>query len=368
MISGFAIEGSASSGNRRPPRTFPGIMDTGTSPKLLSFVDRALIVFAFAGLAVLVWRVSDVFMLVFGGILVAAVLHAAADFLCRHTAIDRHWALLATVVIILLLVGFIGWLVGQLVAAQLGQLWQALPTATSKARQWLEGSPLGQVISQAAASLGHTQQSLAGIAGAATSTLGALIDLVVILFLGLYMAADPELYQRGLLRLVPRRGRAAVDEALKAAGQALRRWLMGQLVAMLLVGLTTGVGLALLGVPLAISLGLVAGVLEFIPYIGPIIAAIPAILIGFSEGPQQALLVAVLYLVVHQLEGNVIMPIVQRWAVSLPPALGILAVVVFGLLFGVLGVLFATPLMVVAMMVVQKLYVEEALDEPKSPP
>jgi predicted PurR-regulated permease PerM len=138
---------------------------------------------------------------------------------------------------------------------------------------------------------------------------------------------------------------------------------------MVIVGLITGVGLWLLEIPLALSLGLIAGLLEFVPFVGPILSAIPAILVAFTQDGMAPLYVVLLYLAVQQIEGNALMPLIQRWAVSLPPALGLIGVVVFGLLFGVLGVLFATPLMVVVMVLTQKLYVEAALrDGPSATP
>lgn len=182
-------------------------------------------------------------------------------------------------------------------------------------------------------------------------------------FLGLFLAADPGLYRRGLLRLIPLRARPRWETALIEAGHALERWLLGQLVAMVCVGVLTGLGLWALGIPLALSLGILAGALDFVPYIGPIAAALPAFLMGLTQSPNLALYVALLYVVVQQIKGNVIVPLAQRWAVSLPPALGIISVIVFGLIFGVPGLLFATPLMVVTLVLVRKLYIEGVLEQ-----
>ena len=124
----------------------------------------------------------------------------------------------------------------------------------------------------------------------------------------------------------------------------------------------TGSALAVLGMPLAMSLGVVAGILEFIPVIGPILAAVPGVLLAFSKGPEMALYVTLVYIAVQQIESNVITPLVQRWAVRLPPVIGLLAVVACGLLFGVLGVVFAMPIAVVVMVMVKKLYVEDTLE------
>jgi predicted PurR-regulated permease PerM len=137
---------------------------------------------------------------------------------------------------------------------------------------------------------------------------------------------------------------------------------MGQGISMLFVGTSTALGLALLGIPLALTLGLVAGALAFIPFFGPIVSGLLAVSLAFMQGPEQALYVAGLCVLIQQIEGNVLMPLVQRWAVELPPVLGITAAVIFGLLFGLPGVVLASPLMVVAMVLVRKLYVEGVLE------
>jgi predicted PurR-regulated permease PerM len=126
---------------------------------------------------------------------------------------------------------------------------------------------------------------------------------------------------------------------------------------MVCVGVMTSTGLMLLGVPLALSLGILAGLCEFVPYLGPIVSSIPAILVAFTVGATPALEVAGLYLLVHALEGYVLVPIIQRRAVSLPPALALVAVVLFGIIFGPLGVIFAHPLMVAVIVLVRRLYI-----------
>ena len=167
---------------------------------------------------------------------------------------------------------------------------------------------------------------------------------------------------QGLLRLLPPRRRPAFQAAMEASGEGLKKWLLGQGVAMLMVGVTVGIGLALLGMPLAPALGLISGLLEFVPFFGPIASALLAVLVAFAQGPQEALYVAIFFVVIQQLEGNVVIPFVQRWAVHMPPLLSVLAVVVFGTLFGVAGVVFGTPLMVVTLVLVERLYVRDTLE------
>jgi predicted PurR-regulated permease PerM len=149
---------------------------------------------------------------------------------------------------------------------------------------------------------------------------------------------------------------------MDAAGRALSRWLLGQLIAMGAVGVAVATGLALLKMPLALALGLISGVLEFIPFLGPIISGTLAVIAAFAQGPEQALWVGLLFLAIQQIEGNVLIPLIQRWAVHLPPALAVASVLIFGTLFGWAGIILGTPLMVVCMVLVKQLYVNEVLE------
>jgi predicted PurR-regulated permease PerM len=195
-----------------------------------------------------------------------------------------------------------------------------------------------------------------------------LADLLLILVGGVYLAAQPKLYRTGLLKLVPPRSRQLAAEALDDSERALRLWLIGQLVAMVIIGTVTGVGLWLLGVPSALTLGIIAGLLEFVAIIGPIIAAIPALLIALTQGVDMALWTLALYVMVQQLESNLLQPIIQQKAVDLPPALLLFSIVVGGLLFGLIGVLLAAPMTVLAYVMIKRLYVLEALNTPTSLP
>ncbi len=327
------------------------------------FTARVMIVLGIIAAGVVLWAVSDVLVLGFGGVLMACALRALSDPLANRLRLSPRLALGMVMITVLALLAGASVLIGERLADQAGQLAKALPEDFAKARSWAEQSAFGHIGLKTLAKFGTGSGSLGGIGGIATGTLGALVDILVIFFMGIYFAVDPSLYRRGALRLVPRGGRQRADLALVAAGQALRNWLRGQLVSMVVIGTVTGVGLWLLDVPLALSMGVFAGLLEFVPFVGALLAAVPAILLGFAKGPSGAMWVAVFYLAIHQFEGNILMPLVQRWAVSLPPALAVGAVVVFGLLFGAFGVLFATPLMIVAIVFVERLYVEPIIGE-----
>jgi len=335
---------------------------------LAQFTYRVLIAVAIVALALLLWRLSQVVMLAFGGLLLASVLRAISDPLDRITPLSGRTSLLVAVVVLAAFLAGAGLLIGGQVMQQTEQLARTLPGAIEGVRTWLQAHPWGQwAIEMSRQGVESAQGAFSGFARFATSTFGALANALLIVFLGLYLAADPALYRRGLLKLIPERARERTGVALDQAAVALKRWLLGQFIAMVAVGAVTGIGLYLIGVPQALSLALIAGLLEFIPFVGPIVAAIPALLVAFTEGGMTPLYVALLYLGVQQIEGYLLMPMVQKWAVSLPPALTILGVVVSGLLFGVLGVLFATPLIVVVMVLVQRLYVDTAIEH-RPPP
>jgi predicted PurR-regulated permease PerM len=256
-------------------------------------------------------------------------------------------------------------LVGEPLAQQFEILRLRLPAAVDAVVQWLNSHRIGVAVLQYIEEARGNDASpwAMRIAGAAGSTVGALSGAALMLVMGIYLAMAPRVYRDGLVRLMPLSVRARIDEVLDACGKALSRWLLGQSVSMLFVGATTALGLWLLDVPLAFSVGVLSGLLAFIPFFGAIAGGLLAVLLGFMQGPETALYVLILALVIQQIEGNVLMPLVERWAVGLPPVLGIAATVMFGVLFGLLGVLLAAPAMIVLMVVVQQLYIKGVLEE-----
>jgi predicted PurR-regulated permease PerM len=326
------------------------------------FVARVLIVIGLLALAALAWEVAEIFVLIFGGVVLAVVVRSMMRLVQRLTPLRGRWALLVGIVLLLIIVALIGLLIGSRVATQMGQLTQTLPRAWMHARQSIEQTSTGRQVLQNMQQQTDLSTWLSHLHDLATVTIGALVGLGVILFTGLYFALDPQLYRRGLLLLLPAAARPHAERAMNAAIAALGRWLLGVLLAMISIGVVTGLGLWAVGIPLALALGILGGVLEFIPYIGPIISAIPAVLIAFTVSPTKALEVVALYVVIHFIEGEVLVPLIQRWAVALPPAVAIIAVVVFGWVFGLPGVIFATPMAVVLLKLTETLYVRSALN------
>jgi predicted PurR-regulated permease PerM len=203
--------------------------------------------------------------------------------------------------------------------------------------------------------------SLAGkLFTVSTSVLEAFAVTVIA---GFYLAAQPEAYRRGLSKLFPPEWRAFADETIDDIGVALRLWLLGDLIQMLLVGFASTVAVWLIGLPSPLALGLIAGVAEFVPYLGPVIAAIPALLVATTQGTSALLWTAVAYLLIHQVEGNVIAPLIQRRMVFIPPAVMLLGIVTILFVFGGVAMIFAAPMAVIIFVAVEKLYLRDGLGE-----
>jgi predicted PurR-regulated permease PerM len=331
------------------------------------FVRRALIAIALVSLAYLFWRLSRVFLLIFGATLVAVLLHAVADVLARWTPVPRRWSLLAGGLLLLGIILAISVLFGSQVRTQLASLAERLPLAVNSFSRELG---LGDVYDQLPRVLGLREggEVLSKVTTLSAAVLSGLADFLLVLIAGVYIAADPKIYRRGLVKLFPQNQHERIEGALDAAGYALRMWLLGQLVAMALVFIMTTTALWLIGVPSPVALGLIAGLAEFVPLIGAFVGALPAVLIAFATDSTTLLWTVAAFIVIQQIESNIIMPVVEKRVVALPPAMALFAVVVFGVLFGPLGLLFAVPLAVVVFVLVKKLYVKETLGEPTTVP
>lgn len=249
---------------------------------------------------------------------------------------------------------------------------QGGPQAQQRPQAQTGQPPAGQQpVAEAPDSGGALPQGLAGQLGAVTrylfsflsSTVAVIGGIILIIFIAIYIGAEPRLYQKGMLHLVPHTARPRAKEVLTAIGMTLRRWLVSQLIAMVVIGVVTTITLKLLGVKAALSLGIIAGLLEFIPIAGPFLAAIPAVAMGFIDSPQKALFVAIAYVAIQQLENHVLIPVLMREGLDLPPLLTILGLALMGIVFGFLGMLVAVPLLAAIVVAIKLLYVEDVVGD-----
>ena len=329
------------------------------------FIRRVLIVFAIAALFFIAWQLRTLLLMIFGAVVVATVFRSFADRLAP--LVGGRTGIAITLSIVLILGTFLGLvaLFGSHVVQQVQTLKATLPAAWKAVEAQLGDLGLGEQVK-------HFAQSIRAPGGGSFSAFGRTIlsigggiaDVLVVLVAGIFLATQPRFYLTGAVKLVPPARRQLALEAVSESERALRLWLRGQLIAMVVVGMLTGAGLWYLGMPSAFTLGLLAGVLEFIPFAGPILSMVPALLLALAVSPDLALWVLLLYFAVQQFEGYLLTPLVQQYAVDLPGVILLFSLIASGALFGTLGIILAAPLTVVLYVLVKRLYVIEALHTP----
>ncbi|HYC70759.1 MAG TPA: AI-2E family transporter [Opitutaceae bacterium] len=336
-------------------------------PPLPHFAGYVAAACAIVALFAICWELRSVLLLAFGSIVLAIVIRTLALPLNGRFGLGERAAVFIAVLLLALLATGTFYLFGQQLTSQTAGLAERLPQAAASVRDSLEATTAGRWVLDKLAGLEGENSWLENSWKFFAVTTGTVAHTLLMIFAAIYFAATPRPYLDGFIHLFPIPQRARLRAAMLDAGVALRKWLLGQAISMASVGLLTGIGLALVRAPLPLVLGILAGLLEFIPIAGPVLAFVPGVLVALTEGPETALYAAAVYLIVQQIEGNVIMPLAQRWAVELPPAFGLIALVAFGILFGALGILFGSPLAVVLMCLVQKLYVEHGLENGRKP-
>lgn len=341
------------------------------------FIRRVLIVAGIAMLAVaLVWafvKASDVFILFFLAVLLALLLRTASDAIARYIGIGAGWSLALVVIALLALTAGVGYILGATVAKQFDQFTTALPKSFEQTRVSLQQHEWGrQVLDAAPPADKFLSASPADLASRVTAlfstTLGVLGDLILLAFLTLYLAASPETYLEGLRQLVPPRHRPRTAQVLAAVGFHLKWWMLGRLMVMIAVGIITGIGLWIIGVPQFLILAIAAALLAAVPYLGAIISVVPALLLTIPQGPTVVLWTLVVYALAQSVEGYLLIPLIQQNTIRLPAVLTIAALGLMGGLFGVIGIIAATPLSVAILVLVKMLYVEDILGEPLDVP
>src|ERR1051326_4305778 len=325
------------------------------------------IVVLFAMLVALIWQTVDVVLMVFAGVLFGLILHAAAERVSRLTHLKHGWAVLITLLLLCIVIGGVSWLAAPRISDQVTELRQRLPEAIQRLVNTIQQTNWGKYLLQKAPSAADVAAStgklFSSLGSVFSKTINVVVGMLVIFVVTLYTAVNPQVYVHGLLRLVPKNNRARAREILQSLGHTLRFWMLGQLCSMAIVGPLTGLGLWLLGIPLALLIGLLAGILDFVPIVGTILSAIPALLLGFLESPAKALYVLLLYTGIHQAEAHLILPLIQQRAVSLPPVITIVTLVLLDRLFGFLGLFLAAPIAATVILLVRMIYVEDILGD-----
>ncbi|MDA8157079.1 MAG: AI-2E family transporter [Actinomycetota bacterium] len=341
-------------------------MPANSKPAEKAFARKALIAVLIALgctlCALFVVFAVRILLVIFLAILFSTLIRGISGFLSKTLRLPDTISVFIIYLSVAVLLFLIYILLVPSIAAQASEMGRKLSESWTRVSSMLGAGPAGKFI-------GKTPKLESLIGGNAiervksflSSLSGIVIDLVVIFFITVYMSFEPKAYMRGIFSLFPERKRASIQELFNSMGTALRRWLVGTLIEMALVGTLSALGLHFIGVPLALSLGILAMLLTFVPYLGAIVSAIPALLIALLTSPATTVYVIFLYLFIHTLDGYVVYPLIQRYQIKLPPGIIIIAQVLLGSFAGILGVIAATPLTALVVEFIKKVYIEDVL-------
>ena len=323
-------------------------------PGLRREAQKAAIWIGLAALAALVVFFAQPLMVIFGGIVFAAMIDGGARLLGRVLPIGRGWRIMIVLALGILFLIWTVYFTGNQIAAQAAELPAIVQRQIARAVVWARGhginvdpGSLNGIMQQMSTGVGPVTRALGGI-------LGGLTTLFLIAVLGIYIAVEPKLYERGIAWMLPAEERPYLGETVGRMAFSLRRLLAGRLLGMAIEGVATGIALAAYGVPMAALLGLLTGLLAFLPNIGAPVSGALMVLVGFSGGTDMGLYCIAVYIVVQVVDGNIIVPMVAKRTVDLAPALVLGAQLIFGVMFGILGLALADPLVAMGKILLER--------------
>jgi predicted PurR-regulated permease PerM len=337
-------------------------LNLGVRSLLAISISAALIL-----VALLLWQLVAILVLVFAGALLATFINSLTSWVEGTAGLARPWALSIVGLSLVLLMALLVWGLAPYVSVQVQRLNEELPGAFADLSGLVREYPWGRLIfgqvSPLDEYLAERPFIWGRLGGFVTTTLGLVVDVLVIIAVGAYFAINPKLYISGLISLAPAPRRARLEEVFGEVARALRWWLAGRVLAMLGFGTLTGVVLWLLGVPMALTLGLLTGLLAFIPFLGPLVALVPAVLLAAVQAPVVSLWVVALFVGMQLVESFLLLPRIQYGPVDQPIGLMVVAQVIMTVTVGVWGWLVAAPLVVLVSVLIKSLYVEEVLGD-----
>lgn len=329
----------------------------------LSFQEKVWIttaIIAFTVCLLLVFKATfSVFLLILAGTLISIFFRGISDFIKRKTKWKEKVCVTISILGTLLIVVGLFWLIGAKVQNQVTDLMETLPKTIENVQEKMHNSALGEKIINKLSTKNSTDKVQVFAGEFFQSTFGVFGDVYVILFIAIFFTIAPQSYIKGIVELIPVKGQKKANEVIDKLSRQLRNWIKGKLFSMFIVFVLTAIGLAIIGIPLWLVLALLAGLISFIPNFGPLLALIPAVLVGLMQSPQTAALVVGLYVFIQFVESNFITTLVQQKLLNLPPALIIITQLLMGALTGGWGLILATPIIVIVIVLIQELYIKE---------
>lgn len=332
----------------------PNDMDTkamGSSPTSISDVHlrleakRAFVWTAVIGLIILTVYISQSLLVIFGATVLAAMIDGGSRLLGRILPIGRMWRV---AIVLILSAAFTVWLIsyaGSQIAQEASQLPQIVEFQVGRLISWLENQGFAIDQSDLRSLAGNVMDSVGTLTRAIGGILGGITTMLLIGIIGIYFALEPQLYERGVAWMLPEQQRSNFYITASRMGATMRRLMAGRLIGMVFEGVFTWALLAVYGVPMAALLGILTGLLAFIPNIGAMIAGVLMVLVGFSGGTDMGLYTIFVYALVQTFDGYVIIPLIAKKTVDLAPALVLAMQLIMGILFGILGLFLADPLL-----------------------
>ena len=355
---------------KRPPTTEPHLERPGPAefrdPLVRREMQKAAVWLGMALLIVGIVVLAQPLLLIIGGAIFAVFLDGGTRLLGRVLPIPRSWRLLLTLLLGFGFIGWVFWFAGTTIAAQFEDLRLVVAAQFDRLMDFV--ASLGLFRQGQQANLGSELLGSVGrLTSAVGSVLGGVTSAIAMLVIGIFLAAEPRIYDRGIAWMLPVRHRASFYRIANHVGFTLRRLLFGRLVGMLFEGIFTWIMLTIGGVPMAALLGLVTGVLAFIPNIGAITSGVLMVAVGFSAGPEQGLYAIFVYFFVQNIDGYLVIPYIARRTVDLAPAIVLAMQLLMGALFGILGILFADPILATLKVVLVDLSNRQAKEEGEGP-
>lgn len=324
----------------------------------MNFIKKVAVVALFVIILLVLKSTFSVLLMILAAAIIALYFHGFKNLISRTLKLSDKWSMLISIAGTFLILVALFWFIGAKVQSQVNALSERFPSMVSQAKNELSKYSWGQEIIEQTSGQ-NSEKLLTSMQRFFSSTFGVLGDIYVILFLGIFFTADPKIYKNGIVALIPADKKDEANEVLNKLAHNLKSWFKGKLFSMAVVAVLTGIGLSIVGVPMIFALAIIAGILNFIPNFGPIIAMVPAVLIGLSQNINTALIIAGLYILIQMLESNVITPMVQKKLVSIPPALIIIGQLVVASFTGYLGIILATPIVLIMMVLVKELYIKK---------
>jgi len=338
--------------------------------KELSYIEKVwhtVAIVALLAIVILVMRVAfNVLLMVLAGALIATFFHGLGDMIQRKTKFSRKLAMIISVAGSFAIMGALLWFMGTKIQQQVTELSTTLPHTLGTVKTKMASTPLGKKLLESIT--GNNSQKLMTTAQSFFSTsFGVIGDMYIILFLGIFFTTNPSLYKNGILLLVPEDRKEKGEHIINRVSLSLKGWLKGMMISIVLVTILISTGLTVIGLPVALVLGLITGLLEMVPNLGSLLAMIPGVLLALTISTNMAIVVALLYIASQTITANIVNPLIQKKMINLPPALTLISQLIMGAISGALGVILAVPLLAIVIILMDELYVKKINKEPQPP-